>query len=124
MNTLPTAAGLAMFLPVPPNTILTMIMANAEPIAASYQLTAGGRMSASIRPVTTEVKSNCFINEKNTLRIFAAAALLSAACFALSAACSSSKGRPAFLSAAILPFSSFVSLSAKRRLNPPFAMKK
>ena len=71
MNTLPTAAGFAMFLPVPPNTILTITMANTAPIAASYHCTEGGSMSARMSPVTTDVKSNCIAQFLHTAPDFA-----------------------------------------------------
>ena len=50
-------AGLAKLCPNPPNISFTTTIATREPIAAIHNGIAGGRLSASIRPVTTAERS-------------------------------------------------------------------
>jgi hypothetical protein len=56
-NVLPTMAGLKMFEPSPPKTILPMAMEKTLPIIAAQTGKLGGTDSASIMPVTTALKS-------------------------------------------------------------------
>jgi hypothetical protein len=51
-------AGLNMFEPNPPKTILPIAMAKTLPITATHHGTAGGSDSARIMPVTTALRSS------------------------------------------------------------------
>ena len=57
-NTRAVAAGLAKFLPKPPKSIFTTMMANTPPMTGIYHGARGGRFSPRISPVTTADKSN------------------------------------------------------------------
>ncbi len=52
------AAGLAKFLPRPPKSILTTMIANTPPMTGMYHGARGGRFSPRISPVTRADKSN------------------------------------------------------------------
>jgi hypothetical protein len=54
---LPAIAGLKIFAPSPPKTILPIAMAKALPITAAQAGKLGGSDSARIMPVTTALKS-------------------------------------------------------------------
>ena len=57
-NVLPTIAGLKIFAPSPPKTILPMAMEKTPPITAVQIGSFGGSDNASIIPVTTALKSS------------------------------------------------------------------
>ena len=69
INTRAAIAGLAIFLPNPPNKHLTIIIANADPIAACHNSTLLLKFNAKIKPVTTALKSFtvcfCFVQTLN-----------------------------------------------------------
>jgi hypothetical protein len=56
-NVLPTIAGLKMFAPSPPKTILPIAIEKTPPITAVQMGSFGGRDNARIIPVTTALKS-------------------------------------------------------------------
>ena len=56
-NTRAVAAGLAKFLPKPPNSILTMTMANTPPMRGRYHGARGGKLSPRMTPVTSAERS-------------------------------------------------------------------
>ncbi len=58
MKALPTIAGLKVFEPRPPKTILPIAIAKALPIIAAHQGRCGGTDRARIIPVTTALKSS------------------------------------------------------------------
>ncbi len=56
-NTRAVAAGLAKFLPSPPKSILTTMIANTPPMTGMYHGARGGRFKPKIRPVTNADRS-------------------------------------------------------------------
>ena len=56
-KTRPTRAGLNIFLPIPPYTILDKIMAIKQPTSTIHSGIVAGRLKAKSKPVTTADKS-------------------------------------------------------------------
>ena len=54
----PTSAGLAKFMPMPPNNCLTSTMATNAPTTAVHKGIVGGRLNARMMPVTTAEQSD------------------------------------------------------------------